>query len=171
MGLFDFFKRANPMQDYLDGFFKNIVIVDVVIASDIPMLRINGSEPQRVSADIFFRDYARMPPTRIDSFSTDADAIFWIFDTFFVFELDATKEDTRQFFVMELVNSQNNAIGHRELRDMLNATESSFKMLNLKEQLRTPTMEFLVFKEAWNFFAENHDKAIAILEKKYSRKQ
>lgn len=152
----------------MDGFFKNMVIVDVVIASDIPIVSINGNEPRRAHADIFFSDYARMQPNRIDSFSPDADAIFWIFDTFFVFELDATKEDTRQFFVMKLVNSQNDAIEHREIENRLNAMESSFKIQNLKEQLRIPTMELIVFKEAWDFFAKNHDKAIAILKNKYS---
>lgn len=62
MGLFDLFKRKNPLQDYLDGFFKNMVIVDVIAASDIPLLKINGNEPRRAHADMFFHEYARISP-------------------------------------------------------------------------------------------------------------
>lgn len=168
MGIVDFFKRKNPLQDYLDGFFKNMVIIDVVIAPDIPLISMNGNEPRRAHADTFFRDYARISPDRINSFSQSIDAIFWIFDTFFVFEIDATKEDTRQFFVMQLMKSKNNAVGDKELEDRLNAMEWSFKILGLRERLRTPMMELVLFKEAWDFFAKNHNKAIAILKRKYS---
>lgn len=168
MGIFDFFKPKNPLQDYLDGFFKNMVIVDVVIARDIPLIRTNGNEPRRAHADFFFQDYARINPGQVNSFSQDIDAIFWIFDTFFVLEVDATKEDTRQFFVMQLTNSKDNAVGHKGIEDRLNAMEWSFKILGLREQLRTPTMELILFKEAWDFFAKNHNKAISILRNKYS---
>ncbi len=168
MGIFDFFKRKNPLQDYLDGFFKNMVIVDVVIASDIPLISMNGNEPRRAHADIFFRDYARISPDRVNSFSPDIDAIFWIFDTFFILEIDATKEDTRQFFVMQLTNSKDNSVGHKGLGDRLNAMEWSFKILGLREQLHNPMMDLVVFKEAWDFFAKNHNKAIEILKRKYS---
>lgn len=167
MGLFDLFKRKNPLQDYLDGFFKNMVIVDVIAASDIPLLRINGNEPRRAHADDFFHEYARISPGRVNSFSQDIDAIFWIFDTFFVLEINATNEDTRQFIVLQLSDSKDNAVGHKGLEDRLNAMEWSFKILGLKEQLRNPMMEPVLFKEAWDLFVKNHSTAISILQYKY----
>jgi len=167
MGFFDLFKRKNPLQDYLDGFFKNMVIVDVVAASDIPLLRIDGNEPRRAHANSFFHEYARFSPVRINSFSQDIDAIFWIFDTFFVLEINATNEDLRQFIVLQLSDSKGNAVGHKGLEDRLNAMEWSFKILGLKEQLLNPMMELVLFKEAWDFFIKNHSKAIAIVQHKY----
>lgn len=167
MGIFNLFKRKNPLQDYLDGLFKNMIIVDVVAASDIPLLRINGNEPRRAHADMFFHEYARINPVRINSFSQDIDAIFWIFDTFFALEINATNEDSRQFIVLQLSGSKNSAVGHKGLEGQLDAMEWSLKILGLKEQLLNPMMELIIFKQVWDFFIKNHSKAIAIVQHKY----
>lgn len=167
MGLFDFFKRKNPIQEYLDSFVKNIEIIDVVAATDIPIATFNGSEQRRVPADIFFKGASRIPPHRIDSFIKDSDVVFWIFDTFFVLELNAKKDDNRQFVVIGLKTTQH---GHDEkdpLMDRLDAMESSIKILGLKEQLRNPVMEVAMFKEIWDFFVKHHDEAISLLQRKY----
>ncbi len=169
MGLFGFFKRKDPIQEYLDGFFKNLAIVDVVDASDIPIVKINGNDGQRMPADIFFSDHTKISPHRIDSHDQDSDVILWIFDTFFVFETNATKKDTKQFIVMKLVNLQHGYDEQDGLRNRLDDMESSYAILGLKEQLRhIPPMEIFVFKEACNFFAKNHNQAVVILKKKYT---
>lgn len=88
--------------EYLNGLFKDMAITDVIAASDIPVMTFNGNEQRRIHADIFFKDLAGTIPRRIDSVTLDVDAIFWIFDTFFVFESDASKEETRQYIILQL---------------------------------------------------------------------
>ncbi|PKO53607.1 MAG: hypothetical protein CVU27_01175, partial [Betaproteobacteria bacterium HGW-Betaproteobacteria-20] len=132
MGLFDFLKKKDPVQDYLDGFFKNLVIVDVVGAPEIPTLKVNGNL-QEASADMYFKDY-RIPPYCIDKFTQDNDAIFWIFETYFVFELNATKSKGKMFVVMELAESKNKKIDHQEFESYLYAMELTIKLGELRQQ-------------------------------------
>ena len=166
MGLFDHFERTNPIQAYMDGFFGNMAIVDVVACSDIQIMKINGYE-QWPHADTFFSDHATTSPTRINSFDQALDAIFWIFDTFLVLELGA-KSDTRQFIVMQPVNLQHSYNGRDGFKDSMDAMESAIKILGLKEQLNDPMMELIVFKEVIDFLVDNTEQVVAILKKKYS---
>lgn len=168
MALFDFFKKRDSIQDYLDSFFKNMVIIDVIAWWDIPVMNIDGIE-RRPNADIFFQKFSRINH-RIDSFISGRDDIFWIFETFFVLELYASNDEEKQFVVIELQNPEQ---GYKdkdrnELKNRLDAMESSIRILGLIQQLDIPTMEITVFKEAWDFFIRNQKHHIELLTKKYS---
>lgn len=165
MGIFDFFKKKDPLHEYLDGFFKDMIIVDVIIAEDIPLISVNGKPPQSADADYFFSNCSGSG-RRINSFSPDIDVIFWIFDAFFVFELNATKEDTRQFFVTTLVG--NATTGIKGLDDRRNAMESAIRIMRLRTTIDDELMEIIIFRYAFDFFTKNHDKFIAILKSKYA---
>lgn len=106
MGLFGFRKGKPLIQQAFDDFFGDMEIVDVIGASDIPIVRINGNAERRMPGDMFFHDYARLPPHRIDSFTKDIDTIFWIFDTFCVFELNASDDRAKQFMVLQRVSKK-----------------------------------------------------------------
>ncbi len=76
MGIFDFFKKKDPIHEYLDGFFKDMIIVDVFLAEDIPLISVDGNKPQRANAEYFFSNHSNMSPHRINSYSPDVDIIF-----------------------------------------------------------------------------------------------
>lgn len=126
MGLFDFFKRTDPIQEYMDGFFKHMAIIDFFAGTDIPIININGND-QRPHADIFFRNTVPSPPNRGNGSDEGLDAIFWIFDSFVVLELGATDEDARQFVVIKLVNLKQGNTEHNALRSRMDAMQSSVR--------------------------------------------
>ena len=169
MSLFNMFKKKNPVSDYLDGFFNNLEIVDVVIAPDIPVISVDGGDKQEASADTYFRDHERIPPYCIDKFVQDNDAIFWVFETFFVFEFNATKRKDKIFVVMELVDSTHNKHDHLELGSRLYAMEVTIKITGLRQLIHNdPIFEALTFRHAWEFFVNNENKVNVILQRKYS---
>ena len=164
MGLFDFFKKKPTIQEYLDGFFKNMAIVDVIAASDIPIISINGIK-RRSPADYFFEDYAKHGhPYRIDSFNKDIDTIFWIFDAFCVLEINASDDRAKQFMVLQHTSEKMD-----ELAELVGAQINSIKMLNIKGMLFEMRGVFdpLMFKKSCEFHLKHQDQAISIIKSKY----
>jgi uncharacterized protein len=170
MGLFDAFKKKDPLQEYVDDFFKNVGIVDVITGPDIPYIKLNGIR-QRSRSDIFFGDRERMQPYRINSFDQGLDCIFWVFETFFVLEVCASeeKEEDRQFIVMQFVNLPND---HGAMSDHMNAAKVSIETMSLRRLMsKYNTIEAIVFKSIYKFYDANTDWVLEIIKKKYSEKK
>lgn len=170
MGLFDFFKKKNPIQEYMDGLFKKMRLVDVIAAWDIPIATLNGHENQPIPSALFFEElgFARFPPHRIKPPPTDGDCILWILDTFLVLELDSSNGALRQYLIFDPSNSYSH-LKNEPLGDIVSGMGASMKMAELKANLQDPMMEYFVFMEAWNFFQKNVEQAHKIIEKKYSK--
>lgn len=164
MGFFDFFRKKPAIQTLFDNFFRDMRIVDVIAASDIPMISLDGNE-QRSSADIFFNKYAKYgPPCRINSFINDMDIIFWLFDTFCVLEFNASDDRAKQFVVLQHTGNRKN-----ELEELVEAQASAFRMLQLKQAILEmgECFEMMLFKAACDFHAKHSKEAINIIKSKY----
>ena len=146
-------QKAN-VKTILDDFFRDIRVVGVIAALDIPTIK-NGDTEQRSKADIYFRKYTDATPFRIDSFTKEIDTIFWIFDTFCVIEINASDDLSKQFVVLKHIN--------KETGNFLNLSTDralSHKFLSLKEtilEMKEP-FENMVFEEAVNSL-DKHEPA------------
>ena len=134
-------KKTN-VQSVLDDFFRDIRVVEVIAALDIPAIKIEGIE-RRPMANIYFRKYTNVTPFRIDSLTKEIDIIFWIFDTFCVVEINASKDFSKQFVVLK----------HKEADKSLNLLSDkglSHKFQSLKEAILVMKEPFenMVFEEA-----------------------
>jgi hypothetical protein len=166
MRLFNLFKKSDSRKENVDEYLRGVEIIDVIGPSDNPVITISGIK-KRSPANIFFKDFARSAPRRIDSFIKDSDSIFWIFDGFFVLEVYASDDDKKLFVVMTFTASEFESVGHDGLDELLLTKEVPLRILRLKEELSVPTVELKVFMEAWNLLVQNQDKIISILQKKY----
>jgi hypothetical protein len=138
-------KKAN-LQPVLDNFFRDIRVVEVIAALDIPTIKINGTE-QRPRANIYFRKYTNKTPFRIDSLTKEVDTIFWIFDTFCVVEINASNDSSKQFVVLKHINKE----ADKSLT-LLTERVLPHKFQLLKEailEMKEP-FENMVFEEAVN---------------------
>lgn len=139
-------KIANKtnVQSVLDDFFRDIRVVEVIAALDIPTIKIDGRE-RRPRANIYFRKYTNATPFRIDSLTKEIDTIFWIFDTFCVIEINASNDFSKQFVVLKHINKEvDNSL------TLLNDKVLSHKFRSLKEailDMKEP-FENMVFEEA-----------------------
>lgn len=134
-------KKTN-VQSLLDDFFRDIRVVQVIAAVDISAIKIEGTE-RRPMANIYFRKYSNETPFRIDSLTKEVDIIFWIFDTFCVVEINASKDFSKQFVVLKHKEADNSV-------NMLSDRVLSHKFQTLKEailEMKEP-FENMVFEEA-----------------------
>ena len=134
--------KKTTVQSLLDDFFRDIRVVQVIAAVDIPAIKIEGTE-RRPMANIYFRKYSNETPFRIDSLTKEVDIIFWIFDTFCVVEINASKDFSKQFVVLKHKEADNSV-------NMLSDRVLSHKFQTLKEailEMKEP-FENMVFEEA-----------------------
>lgn len=138
--------KKSDVQTILDDFFRDIRVVEVIAALDIPTIKIDGTE-QRPRANIYFRKYTNTTPFRIDSFTKEVDTIFWIFDTFCVVEINASDDFSKQFVVLKHINKETD-----DSLNLLTDRALSYKFVSLKETIleKKEPFENMVFEEAVN---------------------
>ena len=156
---------SQSIQDYMDSFFRNMEITDVIALEDIPILNINGIL-QQPSAIHFFKSDSGIPPTSINSYDKDFDAIFWIFDTFFVLELGAKTKDSKLFYLAQLIGY--NDVNEKEpMKYRIDSMKLMLKIQGLKSSASEPCMAMVIFREASIFFQQNSEYCMNIFKKKY----
>lgn len=110
------------------------------------------------------RPSATKTPHHSYSFTKDIDTIFWIFDAFCVFELNASDDRAKQFMVLQRAKKSGD-----EFAELAAAQLSSLKMLRIKEMIfeMRETFWLMLFKEACDFHVKHQGQAISIIKNKY----